>query len=274
MKFWNLLIRSCAMINQITSKSNKIVTYIKSLHEKKYRDMYNSFFVEGIRFVEDGLKSGIEFKYLIICDEYLNQFEIIINKYNLQNIEIYSVPQNIFSMLSDTKSPQGILGVALKLDTDIEIVKNNLNFILLLEDIQDPGNLGTMIRTADASGVDAIIVSNSTVDTYNPKVLRSTVGSVFHIPILKLDDIISVIDKLISDGFEVYAAHPYGHKSCYKVDMKKKTAIVIGNEANGVSEGVLAKCTHIKIPMIGKSESLNASVAATILMYERLRQNI
>lgn len=262
------------MVNQISSKNNRIITYIKSLHDKKSRDINNEFFIEGIRFVEDALSCGVKFKIIIICEEFIASLEEMMYKFDFSNTQIYSVPTNIFSIISDTKSPQGILGTVEKQNYIQDDVIKNSNFILILENLQDPGNLGAIIRTADASGVDSIAVSEGTVDIYNPKVLRSTMGSIFHIPIIKMNNMIEYIDSLIVQKFEVFAAHPYGQKNCYEANMKQKTAIVIGNEANGVSDRVLDKCTQIKIPMKGKAESLNASVAATILMYERLRQNI
>jgi TrmH family RNA methyltransferase len=145
--------------------------------------------------------------------------------------------------------------------------------IIILENIQDPGNLGTIIRTADAVGANGIIISKGSVDVYNPKVVRATMGSIFRVPIISESNLVEDINTLRDNNIEVLASHLQGSSNIYDCDLTKGVAILIGNEGNGLSEGITGLANrNIKIPMIGKSESLNAGVAASIMVYEVLRQ--
>ena len=187
--------------------------------------------------------------------------------------EKFIVPDKLFSEISDTENPQGILAV-LKIEThSIDEIKLRNNFILVLDSIQDPGNLGTIIRTADAAGVDGVVLSRGCVDLYNPKVLRATMGSIYHVPVYYNEDINNTVKVLKQNGSTVYAAHLDGINNYFDMDMKRKIVIIIGNEANGISEEVVRIADHlVKIPIIGSSESLNAAIAASLIMYEAVRQ--
>jgi TrmH family RNA methyltransferase len=146
-------------------------------------------------------------------------------------------------------------------------------FIVLLDSIQDPGNMGTIIRTADAAGFDGVIALNGCVDIYNPKVLRATMGSIFHIAIADHADMAETMSMIRKNGLKTFAAHLRGDKSIYEADMCAGGVILIGNEANGLSDE-LTLCADelVKIPMPGKAESLNASIASALFMYEMVRQ--
>ncbi|NMA64848.1 MAG: RNA methyltransferase, partial [Clostridiaceae bacterium] len=148
-----------------------------------------------------------------------------------------------------------------------------LKRIIVLENVQDPGNAGTIIRTADAFGFDAVIFSKDSVDPYNSKVIRSTMGSLFHIPVIISKDIYSTLEKMKDYGLTIIAAHPREAELCYEADISQNIAIVIGNEGSGLSEKILNIADKkIMTPMKGSAESLNASVAASILLYESMRQ--
>ena len=186
-----------------------------------------------------------------------------------------------FAKLSETVTPQGI-GAVIKIPwadlqdpADVFSVPNTGRFgILILENLQDPGNMGTIIRTADAAGFRAILCSKGTVDIYNSKVLRSTVGSLFRFPVLQMDFTgPALADCLKAAGYSCIAAHPRGGVSLFEADLTGKMAVCIGNEAGGLSEELLARCDRtVTIPMPGGTESLNASVAAALMMYEVMRQ--
>jgi TrmH family RNA methyltransferase len=184
------------------------------------------------------------------------------------------VAENVFEKLSETKTPQGVLAVVrmqeYKLEKLLMIKKNPL--FLVLENLQDPGNLGTILRTAEGAGVDGILMSRDTVDIYNPKVVRSTMGSLFRMPFVYTDDIKQTVEMLKTAGVKVYAAHLAGEEF-YEKDYRTGTAFLIGNEGNGLTEGLTALADEkIRIPMEGKVESLNAAIAATLMAYEVLRQ--
>ena len=195
-----------------------------------------------------------------------NDFLYTIAKYNC----IY-VTEKVFSGITDVTNPQGILAVIGK-NTDINEIDYNQNLFLVLDNIQDPGNMGTILRTADSINLKQIIVSKGTADCYNPKVVRSTMGAIFRVKVIECEDLKKVVKEMKKRKIKVYATDLQTDKSIYDVDYKK-SAIVIGNEANGVSKELLEIADEkIRIPMIGKTESLNASVATGIILYEVVRK--
>ena len=185
-----------------------------------------------------------------------------------------SFPTAFFLKYRTTCTPQGVLCVLKQFhDNREEMLRDKAPLFLLLENIQDPGNLGTMLRTGEGAGVSGIIMSRDTVDLYNPKVIRSTMGSIYRVPFYYADDFAAAVHQVQQAGVSVYAAHLRGKNSYACQDYTKGTAFLIGNEGNGLREETaeLADC-YIRIPMEGKVESLNAAVASSILMYEAHRQ--
>jgi TrmH family RNA methyltransferase len=189
-------------------------------------------------------------------------------------LEYELLTDSIFKEVSDTKTPQGILGIVEKSVYELEDMLNAPNAcLLILEDIRDPGNLGTMIRTAEGAGITGIIFSSSTVDIYNPKVIRATMGSIYRVPFFQAEDFYEALITTKKHDITIYAAHLMGIPYDTKGSFRKGCAFLIGNEANGLTEQATKEAdTLIKIPMAGKVESLNAAVAAAILMYEAARQ--
>lgn len=199
-------------------------------------------------------------------------------KKRIMSADYELVENEVFKRICDTITPQGILAVVKKKELLIkdmlEAQSQNGKLFLMLEDIQDPGNLGTIIRTAEGAGVSGIIMSDKTVDIYNPKVVRSTMGSIFRVPFIYADNLVDMADTLIDSGIKLYAAHLMGSRNYFEMDFSEPSAFMIGNEGNGLSSALTEKADElVKIPMFGKIESLNAASAATILMYEALRQN-
>ncbi|HHV96503.1 MAG TPA: 23S rRNA (guanosine(2251)-2'-O)-methyltransferase RlmB [Clostridiaceae bacterium] len=265
----------------ITSENNPLIKEVKSLKLKKYREQKELFFIEGVRFVEEALLSEEEIKALIISKSMANDQNVIelVRKAEQRNssIKLCSVPDNMFKNLSDTQTPQGVIAVvkmkAYNLNDAVGRNNGKNNLFIILDAVQDPGNMGTIIRTADAAGFNAVIAGKGCVDIYNPKVLRSTMGSIFHIPVIETDDLSHAINYLKSKGIKIYASHLNGMKNYYELNLSHDIAFIVGNEANGISDQIaaLADCL-IKIPMYGRAESLNAAIAAGILMYEVVRQ--
>ena len=256
----------------ITSKDNEKIKEIKKLKEKKYREETNLFVVEGIKIVKEAIEYDADIQKIVISNDAIG-YEVdeevlkIIQKY-----EVMIVSQNVFESISDVKTPQGILAV-IKNKENVKVDYNE-DVIFILDNIQDPGNLGTIIRTLDAAGIKQLIVSNDTVDYMSPKVLRSTMGGAFRVNVIVADDLLNMIDEIKKNGFEVAVTDLATDKSIYDVDYNKK-AIVIGNEANGVSDEVKNKADiRVKIPMLGKAESLNAAVATSVIAYEYVRQKL
>ena len=260
----------------ITSSSNTIIKEIKSLHRKKDRWAKNSFFVEGIRGVEDCIKSGIRVEYLVYSDMLLstNGGQQLLEEISYKDYKIYYISDKLFKEVSDTEKPQGILAVVkLHLKNIKEALLEKNNFLVLLDRIQDPGNLGTIIRTADAFGANGVIVTEGCVDVFNPKTIRSTMGSIFHVPIIYYGCIKEAIRDLKAYNIKIITTSLAAKKYSYEIDFNTSFSLVIGNEASGVSEEVIeASDSLIKIPMTGQAESLNAAIASSVIMYEALRQ--
>ena len=247
----------------ITSKSNEFIKYVKSLHQKKYRDEYNEFFVEGIKLVEEAITENMEISKILICEELYKE------KFNFSNFDIEYVSQNVFEFISDTKTPQGIMAV-IKIPEYRDTFGNT---IFALDNLQDPGNLGTIIRTLDCAGINTLLLSEGTVDLYNPKVIRSTMGAIFRVNCLQELKLKEKLMELKDDGYKIVVTALDASIYHYNLDFKEKYVIVIGNEAKGVSEEIqnLADI-KVKIPMLGRTESLNASVAASLMAYENVRK--
>ncbi|MBU3199640.1 RNA methyltransferase [Clostridium estertheticum] len=254
----------------IQSKDNLLIKDIRKLKEKRYRTSSNMFLVEGFRFVEEALDSGFEVVHIFISARGEVKFENSSIKNKLQvNTKVYGVSDSLFKNICDTDNPQGI--IASVRNKPVEIKYDN-GFYMLADRIQDPGNMGTIIRTAHAAGALGVILTKGTVDIYNEKTLRATMGSIFKIPII-YDNDLSLVQKLKMSGFKLVTSSLATDKNFYDVDLKEKIIIAVGNEGNGISDEVYEICDlKIKIPMPGGAESLNAAVAASIMMYEVVRQ--
>lgn len=256
----------------ITSSQNKYIKQIKSLHSKKYRDYLGQYIIEGFKMVDEALEYHKPFYLLLLSEASSNTVEgdALICKCEETNIPVYVGSEKVFAEASEMETPQGILAVIYKGEQEIEEVTHNPAFnIVILDSVRDPGNVGTIIRTADACGMNAIVLSKGCVDLYNSKTIRATMGSMFHIPVFTDVEIVRFIEKLKTLNAAVLGADPHSSISCIDIESSGCTAIVIGNEANGLSDEVKAVTTqNITIPMPGKAESLNAGIAAAILMYE------
>lgn len=262
-------------MNYIQSSQNSTIKEIKALHLKKNRDAEGTYFVEGIRFVNEAIDNEQNIIKIIISDklENLNGGKEIIKKAESVCNECFLVNEKLFKEISDTQTPQGILAVLKKREFNLDTAIKEGKSIVVLDCLQDPGNVGTIIRTSDAAGISAVILTKGCVDLYSPKVLRSTMGSVFHMPIFENMNIYETIELLKKSDYRVIASHLNGENNYFNEDLTGKIAIMVGNEANGISnETAELADSLVKIPMLGKAESLNASIAASIMIYEIVRQ--
>ena len=256
----------------ITSASNQRVKNLMNLIQKaKARREQDVFITEGIKmFLEADLEK--------IKEIYVSQsfYEKGMAKEELEKCDYEVLSDDLLKKVSDTQTPQGVLCVMKQYHYELKDLFQKENpLFLILEDIQDPGNLGTMVRTAEGAGVDGIIMTKGTVDIYNPKTIRSTMGSIYRMPFLYTEDILTVMKQLQEKDVKLYAAHLKGNQYYHQLDFKGGTAFLIGNEGNGLKEETArAADVYMKIPMQGQVESLNAAVASVILMYEAARQRM
>ncbi len=251
----------------ITSENNAQLKNITALLKKaKERRQQGLFVAEGRKMFLEACDLGIVEK-AYLSESYASECKTVQCDYEL-------VADEVFNRIAETVTPQGVIALVKIPETDAEETIKKAENLLLLENLQDPGNLGTIIRTAEAAGMDAVILSGNSVDVYNPKVVRSTMGAVFRVNICYTGDFIGLIKELNNSGFNTIATHLAAEKKYHEADYSGKTAILIGNEGNGLSEEAtgLAK-EKVIIPMAGKVESLNASVAAALMMYEIQRNN-
>jgi RNA methyltransferase, TrmH family len=259
----------------ITSNQNPLIKEVKMLKERKHREDKKLYFIEGIRFVDEAIKENTEIVKVFVSQklEEINGGKEFLLKIEALNVESYLLTEKLFKEIADTENPQGVLALIRIKTCRIEDLSFNKGFLVILDTIQDPGNMGTIIRTADAAGAAGVIISKGSVDIYNPKVLRATMGSIFHVPICFFDNMADLIAGLRKRRIKVFAAHLNGNSNYFEQDMRESVAFVIGNEANGISgETALLTDKLVKIPMPGRAESLNASIAAALLMFEAVRQ--
>ena len=261
-------------MQRISSKDNSLIKHIKRLKEKKYRDEYGEYVIEGLKLIKEAIQENTEIKHIVVCDGCDNSEMIESHlKFEMARLDFIYVPQNIFKLLSDVENPQGVLAVIGKASKKINIDINE-DIILALDDIQDPGNLGTILRTADSVGLKQILVSKGTADSYNPKVVRSTMGAIFRVNVIECENLKESLKNLQKKDYKVMTTSLKSKKTIFEVNYKKKI-IVIGNEANGVSKEILNLADEkVIIPMLGKTESLNASVATGVILYEYVRQKL
>ncbi len=236
----------------ITSINNEYIKEISKLNEKKYRDKSNKYLIEGLHLVTEALKYDI-IDTIIIREDFSYE----------TNIKHIIVSNEVMKKLSDNPSIPKIMAIVYKKESTI-----SGNKILLLDRLQDPGNLGTIIRSAVAFNFDTIILSNDTVDLYNSKVLRSTQGMLFNINILR-QDLTNVINELKNNNYTIYGTKVDNGNDVKEINKINKFALIIGNEGTGISDNILKQCDkYLYIKMNNNCESLNAGVAASILMYE------
>mgnify|MGYP001237768553 CR=1 FL=1 len=259
-------------MESIQSKDNLLIKDIKRLKEKKHRIQSCKFLIEGFRFVCEGLESDFDVPLVFISENSKDRWDSFNVQSKLQKeTKVYTVTDQILKSISSTDTPQGIVAVVNNKSISLE---NKQGFYTLVDKVQDPGNMGTIIRTAHAAGALGIIVTKGTVDIYNEKTLRSTMGSIFHMPIIQ-DDNLSQLKFLKSNGFKLIVSSLDTDSNFFDVDLKDKSIIAVGNEGNGISKEILdISDVKIKIPMPGGAESLNVSIAASIMMFEVIRQNL
>ena len=256
----------------IQSSSNKTIKHIKSLQLKKYRDEYGSYVIEGEKLVSEALdyKAGVSMLLFSQSFGLTKRHDEIIGSISGNDITIYYAEDRIFKEACETDTPQGVIAVAGKLEYNLEaVLKKPELCVVMLQEIRDPGNAGTIIRTADACGLDAVLLSAGSVDLYNGKTIRSTMGSLFHIPVFQCLDTTEIIADLKRNGIMTIGADPHSSADCIELPYYNKTAIIIGNESQGLSDEIKGLLdANVKIPMPGRAESLNAGIAASIMMYE------
>lgn len=259
----------------ITSNSNaKVKQLICWQKKRKSREEDGIYLVEGLRMFVEAPKDKVREVYVSESFYQKRREELQLDTWG-KKLEILS--DSVYAHVSDTKTPQGVLVVMEQTKYPLEQFLKEKNgkkpLLMVLDNLQDPGNLGTILRAGEAAGVTGIILSSDCVDVYNPKVIRSTMGSMFRMPFVYVEDLMQTLRELKDHDIHTYAAHLKGKHSYEEEDYASGTAFLIGNEGNGLREEVAEEAEiYIKIPMCGEVESLNAAIAASVLMFEAARQ--
>ncbi|MBE5827020.1 MAG: RNA methyltransferase [Butyrivibrio sp.] len=267
----------------ITSTSNDRVKKVVSYVEKsKARREDKVFVIEGMKMLREA--PVLQVKEVYITEKFLDTADED-DKEILWRYGAETVSDEVMKKMSDTQTPQGVLAVMRQYEYSKDEVLTGYNessfsegketapLLLVLENIQDPGNLGTMLRSGEGAGVTGVILSKGCADIYNPKVIRSTMGSIFRMPFIYVEDLAGTVKDLEAKGINTYAAHLKGQKNYDEFDYRKPTAFLIGNEGNGLTkETADAAATYVLIPMKGEVESMNAATSSAILTFEASRQ--
>ena len=253
---------------EIESKNNNLFKEIKKLKEKKHRIKSNKYLIEGLRFVEEAIKSKVSIDSIIFTESFKEKNPDLFLKI-IENIKLIQMNETLLKQLCSTENPQGIVGVINMQNKELK----SGELVVLVDKVQDPGNMGTIIRTAHAAGAAGIVMTKGTVDIYNDKTLRSTMGSIFYIPIVE-DNSLDFVKSLKKEGYKLVVSSLQGKNNFFEENLQGKVMIAVGNEGNGVSDEVYDIADiKVKIPMPGEAESLNVAVATSIMIYEKIRQS-
>lgn len=263
------------MIQSITSKENAAVKRVaKLMGSSKYRREQRAFVAEGVRLCMDALASEVPIEEFFYTEQAAEKYPSAVKSLQSKAKKCAIISRSVLMHLTDTQTPQGILCVCTMLDkSNCSYKMDNNSRLLALEDLQDPSNMGTILRTAEALGVGGILLSRGCCDIYSPKVLRGSMGAIFRLPFLVLENLPSYLFQKKGKGYSVYAAVPDRNAvPVTEASFSERCIVVVGNEGNGLTQACIQACTQpVTIPMEGRAESLNAAVAASILVWEMVR---
>lgn len=260
-------------VREINSKDNKLIKYISRLNTStSFRRKEGCFVCEGVRLCADAVRSGIKVKAACFAPAAFDKCQELINSLDC-SVECFSLSDNLFKSVAQTQTPQGVILVCYM--PRQEDCRLDFDRAVALEAIQDPQNMGTVLRSAEAFGIDCVILSKDCCDIFSPKVLRGSMGAVFRQKFFIAEDFYSTLTQLNNDGVKTYAAVPRNGVDIVSADFSSRCCTLIGNEGNGLTEKAIHLCSDkITIRMIGNAESLNAAVAASVAMWEMVRGNM
>ena len=259
---------------ELTGLQNPQVKSAAELKQKKYRQQQGLFLAEGLRTMEEAVasKTVVSIFYTAIEDD---RTRSVLEEAAAQQLKLYCVSDAVMKKIADTDTPQGIIAVCKMQNVTLDKLLSKGEMLLVLDRVGDPGNLGTMLRTADAAGIGGVVLLKGCVDIYAPKTVRSSMGSLFHVPVVSGIGEDNFIAEAKDAGYELLVTSLEGADNLYKADLGGRIAFVMGNEAGGVSANLLERADkRVFIPMAGRAESLNVAMAAGVVMFEALRRRL
>ena len=259
----------------ITSKDNSFVKHLRSLSEAKSRKKEKTFLIEGIKMVEEALRDNLGVKTVVAAPSLVQHHgKGVLKLAESRGIDILWISERLMDALSENKTPQPVMAeVTTKQHSEEGLLANEAGLIILAHQLQDPGNLGTIIRTAEAVGASGLAVTQNTVDPFNAKAIRASMGSILRLPIVPIGDISLFIKKCKQKGFQTAATVLTGEKSHFNVNLTKPTVVVLGQEGGGLPQDIMSDIDlRVRIPMASTIDSLNVATAAAVILYEAMRQ--
>ena len=258
-------------MKKITSADNERYKSLIKLGKKKHRDREGLYIIEGINLIEEAVKNGAVLKSIFIREDFSDQAVLsIIDTYDADK---YLLTNRLFDSFADTETPQGIAAIAVKPSWTEEEFFDGTDNIIVLDRLQDPGNIGTILRTADACGFSGAVIMKGTADLFSPKTVRATAGSLYRVKMLYVDTPLEALEILSKRGKKTVCTSPHVDTLYFDADIASDTALIIGNEAGGACDEFMSEADiSVTLPMEGTIESLNAAVAASVLMYDSVRQ--
>jgi TrmH family RNA methyltransferase len=259
----------------LSSKDNKIIKNIRSLSDAKHRHKDKTFLIEGIKMVEEALRDNLGVLTVIASPSLMRHHgKGLLKLAESRGVDVVWISERLMDSLADSKTPQPIMAaIQMKQYSEDALVDSTANLIIVAHQLQDPGNLGTIIRSAEAAGASGIAVSPNTVDPYNAKTIRASMGSILRLPVVSVGDLPALIRKCGHKGFQTIATVLTGEKTLYDIDLTVPTVVILGQEGAGLPGDMMTDIDlRIRIPMAKTVESLNVATAAAVILYEALRQ--
>jgi TrmH family RNA methyltransferase len=259
----------------ITSRENTIIKYLRSLSDPKNRRRERSVLIEGIKMVEDALRDRLDVTLIAASPDLVRHHgRGILTLAENGSVKIVWISRRLMDAVSESKTPQPVMAVAkIRNFSEDGLLENSAGLIIIAHRLQDPGNLGTIIRTAEAVGASGVAITSNTVDPFNAKALRASMGSILRLPIVQIGDGAAFMQACKRKGFQTVAAVVAGGQSLFDVDLKKPTAVILGQEGAGLAHDIIAAVDlQVRIPMSEAIDSLNVATAAAVILYEAIRQ--
>lgn len=261
----------------ITSKENSFVKYLRSLSDPKQRKKEQTFMIEGVKMVEEALRDNLGVKMLAAAPSLVQHHgKGVLKLAESRSVDVLWVSERLMDSISESKTPQPVIAVVhMKQHSVDALLAGSSGLIVVAHQLQDPGNLGTIIRTAEAAGVGGVMLTPNTVDPYGSKAIRASMGSILRLPVARIADAATFLKASKQMGFQTVATVPAGDTTLFDIDLTKSTAVVLGQEGAGLPQDIMADIDlRVRIPMAKTIESLNVATAAAVILYEAMRQRM
>lgn len=259
----------------VTSRENKTIKYLHSLSEPKHRKQEGAFLIEGVKMAGEALREPGRVRLFVAAPSLPEgKGRLLLERAETQSVEIFWISERLMDALSESKTPQPVMAVvSMKEYAEEALVKPGPGLFVIAHELQDPGNLGTIVRTAEAAGAAGVAVTQNTADPYNARAIRASMGSILRMPVVRINDVHDFIGRCKQNGFQTAALALSGSSTHFDLDLRKPTAVIVGQEGGGLPEDIVQRVDYrVRIPMSPTIDSLNVATASAVILYEALRQ--